>query len=412
MATAPVDSGSPNATRNGEPVASAADPPTPPRGGADGHPATHGWALYVDQLLGVLLDRASVLTGFVTHALGAALVTLATTGIGYIVWLYFALVSPYWFTPLSAPWFALTAVGVWLLVMILFSYFATIMTSPGLAPEAPSRDLRVRAEALTPPALVEAHEPGALDPRSGGEFSTEDRRTGRWKPPRSHYDHVSGKVVLRFDHYCPWVWNAIGHFNYRYFIGFLVYMFAGCIYFAVLAFPLFQAKDLPESIPPGWRVHVNVGLVLPLSVSLAVGLFALWHGFLAATNQTTIEFFHNLSRAARARERGYASANFYDLGIARNLREVFGTGHVCLLLAPVLRAPPGNGIEWATRIRPSIEYSRLGRDGTWHVPKDLGAAEARGSARPASTVSVGGGGGGGAVATRRRPVAADGASAV
>ena len=267
-------------------------------------------------------------------------------GIGYIVWLYFALVSPYWFTPLSAPvrvglllvpgapagrssprlllvwapvyllagcphclhrklsqWFALTAVGVWLLVMILFSYFATIMTSPGLAPEAPSRDLRVRAEALTPPALVEAHEPGALDPRSGGEFSTEDRRTGRWKPPRSHYDHVSGKVVLRFDHYCPWVWNAIGHFNYRYFIGFLVYMFAGCIYFAVLAFPLFQAKDLPESIPPGWRVHVNVGLVLPLSVSLAVGLFALWHGFLAATNQTTIEFFHNLSRAARARER-------------------------------------------------------------------------------------------------------------
>lgn len=211
-------------------------------------------------------------------------------------------------SPLGLPqWFALTAVGVWLLVMILFSYFATIMTNPGLAPESPSRDLRVRAEALTPPALVEAHEPGALDPRSGGEFTTEDRRTGRWKPPRAHYDHVSGNVVLRFDHYCPWVWNAIGHFNYRYFIGFLVYMFAGCIYFAILAFPLFQVKNQPEGIPAGWRVHVNVGLVLPLSVAMAVGLFALWHGFLAATNQTTIEFFHNLSRAARARERGYVS---------------------------------------------------------------------------------------------------------
>jgi hypothetical protein len=28
------------------------------------------------------------------------------------------------------------------------------------------------------------------------------------KPPRSHYDHVSKLLILNFDHYCPWMFNA------------------------------------------------------------------------------------------------------------------------------------------------------------------------------------------------------------
>lgn len=28
------------------------------------------------------------------------------------------------------------------------------------------------------------------------------------KPPRSHYDHVTKQLVLNFDHYCPWMFNA------------------------------------------------------------------------------------------------------------------------------------------------------------------------------------------------------------
>lgn len=79
MATAPADSGLPKASRNGEPDSPAAVPHGPPHGRAEGHPDANGWAAYADQLLGILLDRASVLTGYVTHALGAGLVTLATS---------------------------------------------------------------------------------------------------------------------------------------------------------------------------------------------------------------------------------------------------------------------------------------------------------------------------------------------
>jgi palmitoyltransferase len=34
------------------------------------------------------------------------------------------------------------------------------------------------------------------------------RETNQPKPPRSHYDHVSRKLVLNLDHYCPWMFNA------------------------------------------------------------------------------------------------------------------------------------------------------------------------------------------------------------
>ncbi|TIA87859.1 hypothetical protein E3P99_02900 [Wallemia hederae] len=60
------------------------------------------------------------------------------------------------------------------------------------------------------------------------------------KPLRSKYDRVTNKLVARFDHYCPWVWNAIGSNNHRQFICFLMSMIVGIIAFDKLAFDLFR----------------------------------------------------------------------------------------------------------------------------------------------------------------------------
>ena len=40
--------------------------------------------------------------------------------------------------------------------------------------------------------------------------------------PRSHYDHVSKKLVLNMDHYCPWMFNCVGYGNYRHFVLFMM----------------------------------------------------------------------------------------------------------------------------------------------------------------------------------------------
>ncbi|TIB63112.1 hypothetical protein E3P77_03643 [Wallemia ichthyophaga] len=60
------------------------------------------------------------------------------------------------------------------------------------------------------------------------------------KPLRSKYDRVTNKLVARFDHYCPWVWNAIGSNNHRQFICFLVSMIVGIITFDKLSFEMFK----------------------------------------------------------------------------------------------------------------------------------------------------------------------------
>ena len=54
------------------------------------------------------------------------------------------------------------------------------------------------------------------------------------KAPRSHFDHVTKKLVLNMDHYCPWMFNVVGYMNYRYFVLFLGYVFTACVYGVLL----------------------------------------------------------------------------------------------------------------------------------------------------------------------------------
>jgi hypothetical protein len=55
-------------------------------------------------------------------------------------------------------------------------------------------------------------------------------KTKQPKPPRCHYDSVSKKQILNMDHFCPWMFRAVGYFNYRYFWLFLFWVWCGCLY--------------------------------------------------------------------------------------------------------------------------------------------------------------------------------------
>lgn len=41
------------------------------------------------------------------------------------------------------------------------------------------------------------------------------------RPPRAKYDVHTDRLVARFDHYCPWLNNAVGLSNHLPFVGFL-----------------------------------------------------------------------------------------------------------------------------------------------------------------------------------------------
>ena len=173
--------------------------------------------------------------------------------------------------------------------------------------------------------------------------------TNQPKPPRSHFDHVTRQLVLNMDHYCPWMFNTVGYFNYRYFCNFLLFVVIGMMYGACVTlrpFLAFQAKDYREQIriskeqhaptilhlydyvpTPDERSAIAFSFILCLSVGFAVLLLCSFHAYLLLTGQTTIEFHGNCASRRRAKQLRQRFKNPYDLGMKRNFQQVYGTGH-------------------------------------------------------------------------------------
>jgi len=55
-----------------------------------------------------------------------------------------------------------------------------------------------------------------------------------YKPPRAHHDSVTGRCIVKFDHFCPWVGNAVGALNHKFFCLFLFYTAITCLFSILL----------------------------------------------------------------------------------------------------------------------------------------------------------------------------------
>eukprot|EP00980_Cylindrotheca_fusiformis_P002914 scaffold675_cov103-Cylindrotheca_fusiformis.AAC.25 len=186
-------------------------------------------------------------------------------------------------------------------------------------------------------------------------------RSNQPKPPRSHYDHVSKTLVLCLDHYCPWMFNVVGYFNYRYFCSFLWYVEIAMIYAGSITYEPFQntggklyrmqrdnfrktgirTRMFPMVPFPDERLKVSLACMLSLSIGLAVACLGGFHLYLCLTGQTTIEFHGNWMNRRRAKRLNKKYQNPYDLGWKRNWQQVFGSSRNCLLafLIPSTREP-------------------------------------------------------------------------
>ncbi|CUM68419.1 uncharacterized protein PRCAT00006142001 [Priceomyces carsonii] len=83
-----------------------------------------------------------------------------------------------------------------------------------------------------------------------GKFDTDHFcvNTFNRKPLRSKYSKASNKLVARFDHMCPWVYNEIGVRNHKLFVTFVYSLSLAILFFTYLSMKLFdQLADAYDS---------------------------------------------------------------------------------------------------------------------------------------------------------------------
>mmetsp|Transcript_30083 Transcript_30083/g.63801 ORF Transcript_30083/g.63801 Transcript_30083/m.63801 type:complete len:602 (-) Transcript_30083:1471-3276(-) len=216
----------------------------------------------------------------------------------------------------------------------------TSMTNPPTTTAAPT------ATNNAPVKLPRIHNWQLLSPIEWGYC----RYSSRPKPPRSHYDHVTKALVLNMDHYCPWMFNCVGYFNYRYFFNFLWFVTTALWYGTAICFPAFMKlggkeyrdqvrasggyqrplKDIvvrhissnPFIPTPDERTPVALGFMLCVCLAAAVMCLGGFHLYLVLSAQSTIEFHGNF---AKRRNKG-GWKNPYSAGSWRkNWEMIYGT---------------------------------------------------------------------------------------
>lgn len=193
---------------------------------------------------------------------------------------------------------------------------------------------------------------------------------------------VSSYACPCCSHFSHNVCFLVGYFNYRYFCNFLLYVFFGMFYGALLSFRSFRAiTSFQRGSKNVWaparqdESAIAFGFMLCLSVGLAVACLGGFHLYLLLSAQTTIEFHGkccvgddstdtfvcvtrfciriahfvylacvvgnvgNYTNKRRARNRGTTWVNPYDLGMRQNWQQVYGSKHPLMALLPSSREP-------------------------------------------------------------------------
>ncbi|KAH7344558.1 zf-DHHC-domain-containing protein [Rhizoctonia solani] len=195
-----------------------------------------------------------------------------------------------------------------------------------------------------------------------GEVSRDGANTPRCnkcqglKPERTHHCRVCKSCVLKYDHHCPGINQCVGLRNERHFILFMLYFVVATFCFVITGYSkVWPALDFGIHSWP-YRTPEMVYLIIYiicLALGLAVSVMLLWNIYQIGKGVTTVEGYDHGIYSDRAKSRGEAFVNSYDLGFIKNLAYFFNvipSGYpLWVLLLPLRTAPYTDGFVWARR---------------------------------------------------------------
>ncbi|KAG8345679.1 putative DHHC palmitoyltransferase [Trypanosoma vivax] len=276
-----------------------------------------------------------------------------------------------------------------LLILTVWSYMAAALTDPGRVPYAYHRQSPMSA---------------ALSLRVSGSLHMCPTCL-TYRPQRAHHCSHCKRCVLKYDHHCPWLGRCVGFFNYKLYLLVIFYTFIFTFWVCLLLLTAgssyviqhyefsggqIRHRDVGETVWDGgrcWAEPLALGgaahsvkktrdeTLIFLRDSFFTGLgicppfFGVYiclcesfifliltsvllkkHWKLARRNLTTLELVMQQRRSGVG-ECGAIPHNPFDLGVKRNLHQIFGDGnangeHVY-----------GNFIvRWFTRLVPIASY--------------------------------------------------------
>ncbi|WVN86643.1 uncharacterized protein L203_101812 [Cryptococcus depauperatus CBS 7841] len=239
--------------------------------------------------------------------------------------------------------------------MVFWNYRLCVVTSPGLVPKG----WRPNMSSME-----------GMEIKRGTHAPRYCKTCQHYKPPRAHHcrqcntcylkvslsracNCASGSVltVLLFgsskqlDHHCPWIGNCVGFFNQGHFIRFLLWVDIATTYHLIMM--VSRVMSIAQYYVEPTLVDVllvvfNFAACIP--VWLCVGMFSVYHLYLASGNSTTIEGWEKdkvatLVRRGKIKEIKYP----YNIGVYHNLKAVLGPNPLFWLWPQKMQ---GNGLSF------------------------------------------------------------------
>ena len=172
-------------------------------------------------------------------------------------------------------------------------------------------------------------------------------------PRRCRHCWICNVCVLKRDHHCIFTGNCVGHRNQRYFLTLLVYLAISSTYcnylnmdytLEVLGGQLTAKAVLTMFLPMlSWTLGLAGAYTFAVSFISAICIVGfllftvllIYHGRNVFHGQTCFEATNGIRE--------------FDLGVRRNLRQIFGNRWHVAWISPFISSPlPGNGVEFST----------------------------------------------------------------